>query len=117
MIINYRQPLSDCHFDNHKITSDSKKWWTEFYSKVDVDNSLNIDVFSNGEKIRKKMDNRNYFDDKDDFLLNNFFDRKKSCFGIMVLNQQGQYFQFNGHYSEKQVEIFINELKGRGNIG
>lgn len=117
LIINYRQPLLDCHFNNHKITSDSKKWWTQFYSKIDTDNSLNISVFADGEKIREKMDNRKFFDDKDDFLLNNFFIRKKSCFGILVVNQQGDYFQYNGHYSEKQVETFIMELKGQRNRG
>lgn len=49
--------------------------------------------------------------DKDNFLLNNFLKEKKTCFGVMVLNEKGVYLQYNGHYSEKQVSSFIEKLK------
>ncbi|WP_055445199.1 hypothetical protein [Lacinutrix himadriensis] len=111
LIINYSQPISSCHFDNNKITSDSKKWWRDFYSKINTEDCLNIKVLSNGELVKRKLDNIKYFDDKNDFLLNNFFSRKKSCFGVLVLNEQGDYIQYNGHYSERQVAKFIENLK------
>ncbi len=111
LIINYKQPISSCHFDNNTITSKGKKWWKDFYSKINTDNTLNIQVLSNGEKVKYKLDDFNFFDDKNDLLLNNFFNRKKSCFGVLVLNKDGNYFQYNGHYSERQVEVFIDSLK------
>ncbi|WP_298327236.1 hypothetical protein [uncultured Dokdonia sp.] len=111
LIINYSQPINSCHFDNNKITSESKKWWNDFYSKIDTEDCLNIKVLANGERVKNKLDNLNYFDDKNDFLLINFFGRKKSCFGILIINNEGHYIQFNGHYSEKQVAIYIENLK------
>lgn len=111
LIINYKQPVSGCHFDNHKITPQSRKWWKDFYSKINTDNALNIQVLSNGEKVKNKLDDTKFFDDKNDLLLNNFFGRKSSCFGVLVLNDRGEYLQFNGHYSERQVEAFIEHLK------
>lgn len=111
LIINYSQPISSCHFDNNTITSEGKKWLRNFYSKINTDNCLNINVLANGENVKSKLDNVNYFDDKYDFLLTNFFDRKKSCFGVLVLDDQGYYIQFNGHYSERQVSKYIENLK------
>ncbi len=100
LIINFTQPRSYCHFDNHKRTSQSVKWWHSFYSKINIENCSNIFVVSNGYRNK----------DKDNFLLNNFFNRKKSCFGVMVINGNGLYLQFNGHYSENQVSKFIEKL-------
>ena len=111
LIINYKQPISSCHFDNNKITSEGKTWWKNFYSKVDTENCLNIQVLANGERVKKKLDKIYYFDDENEFLLTNFFDRKKSCFGVLVINDQGDYIQYNGHYSERQVDKFIKNLK------
>ena len=111
LIINYNQPISSCHFDNNKITSQGKRFWQDFYAKINTENCLNIQVLANGERVKNKLDNITYFDDADDFLLDNFFNRKKSCFGVLVINQTGNYVQFNGHYSEKQVATFIEELK------
>ena len=100
-IINFTQPRSYCHFDNSKSSIQSRGWWINFYSKIDTENCLNIFVGSS----------ENSLIDKNDFLLNNFFKRKKTCFGVMVINDSGQYLQFNGHYSEKQVSQFIEKLK------
>ncbi|WP_223551665.1 hypothetical protein [Aestuariivivens sp. NBU2969] len=69
LIINYRQPISSCHFDNNKITSGGKNWWKDFYSKINTENCLNINVLANGERVKKKLDNIYYFDDKNDFFL------------------------------------------------
>jgi hypothetical protein len=110
LIINYKQPLSICHFDNHKI-SKGNKWWKKFYSKIDTENCANIHVLANGEIKNKNIDNKNIFDDKNDFLLSNFFNRKTSCFGVLVVDNEGYYIQYNGHYSERQVSKYIENLK------
>ena len=111
LIINYKQPISSCHFDNNTITSKGKKWWKDFYSDINTANTLNIQVLANGEKVKNKLDDLNFFDDKNDLLLNNFFNRKRSCFGVLVVNKNGDYFQYNGHYSESQVGAFIENLR------
>ena len=111
LIINFKQPLSSCHFNNNKITTGGKKWWKNFYSKINTENALNIQVLANGERVRRKLDDIKYFDDKNDLLYNHFFRRKSSCFGVMVINEEGEYYQYNGHYSERQVSAFIENLK------
>lgn len=112
LIINYSQPISSCHFNNNQITTESEKWWKDFYSVINTEDCLNIKVLANGERIKRKLDNIHYFDDKNEFLLDSFFARKKSCFGVLVINEQGDYIQYNGHYSERQVAKFIENLRG-----
>lgn len=111
LILNYSQPINICHFDNNKITTGTEKWWKDFYSKINTENCLNIKVLANGERVKNKLDNYNYFDDKNNFLFINFFGRKKSCYGVLVINNEGDYIQYNGHYSEKQVAKYIATLK------
>ncbi|MGB1308711.1 MAG: hypothetical protein ACPG6B_07360 [Oceanihabitans sp.] len=110
LIINFKQPLSDCHFNNHKI-SKKNPYWNKYYSKIDAENCLNIHVMANGEQNFKNIDNKNIFDDKNDFLESKFFGRKKSCFGVLVINSEGYYIQYNGHYSKKQVSKYIENLR------
>jgi len=110
LIVNYKQPLSSCHFNNHTISNKSK-FWKRFYSNIDTENCKNINVMANGEKNFKNIDNKNIFDDKYDWLLYKFFIRKTSCFGVLVINSEGDYMQFNGHYSERQVSKYIGNLR------
>jgi hypothetical protein len=113
LILSYIQPIaiSTCNIDYKTIPESGKKWRKDFYSKINTEGCLNIQVFGSGEIIKSKLDNITYFDDKDDFLYENYFSRKKSCFGILVINNEGYYIQDNGHTSEKQVEKFIENLK------
>lgn len=113
LIISYIQPIkvSTCNIDYKKIPESGKKWREDFYSKINTKDCLKIEVLFNGEKIAEKLDNIEYFDDKNDFLFNTFFSRKKSCFGVVVINNKGFYIQYNGHYSERQVSKFIENLK------
>lgn len=111
LIINFRQPKSFCHFDHCEHYLKGNKWWRDFYSKVALESCQNLFVFSDKFRLDINIDDKNNFEDKNSFLLTNFFKKKKSCFGVMVLNERGGYFQFNGDYSQKQVASFIENLK------
>lgn len=106
LIINFTQPRSDCHFDNHTHKTGNTKWWKDYYKKINIKNCSNIFVCPEKHKRDKTL----YYD-KANFLYDNFFNRKESCFGVLVLNKNGDYLQYNGHYSERQVSKFIENLK------
>jgi hypothetical protein len=104
LIINYTQPRSSCHFSNHTHPKNSS-WWKKFYSKIDLQDCLN--TFACSQKHNKK---HLYFDETN-FLLNHFFIRKASCFAVLVINENGDYLQYNGHYYEDEVSNYIEYLK------
>jgi hypothetical protein len=111
IVINFRQPRSSCHFNNYTNWKKTSKWWNEFYSGIKLDNVRNIFVYSDRNKAKKIIDSKNHFADKDNYFLNNFFLKEKACFGILVINNIGEYQKKSGEYSQKNVEELINNLK------
>ncbi|MCB0472270.1 MAG: hypothetical protein KDC56_04320, partial [Flavobacteriaceae bacterium] len=112
LIIRYLQPISisPCKFNYDYIPDSGKEWREAFFENINTEDCKNIEVLANGEKA-KSLDNVVYFDDKNDFLFDKFFSRKKSCFGVMVINNKGYYIQHNGHYSAEQVGKYIENLR------
>lgn len=86
----------------------TKQFWSDFYSKINLDDCLNIFVYSDINGKEKIIDNKKYFEDKDNELINNVFHLQKGCYGIMVINQNGKFISYNWHYNEKQLAEFIN---------
>lgn len=111
LIINFVQSSKNCFYDNNANLDNSVKWWEKFYSKIDLNNVSNIYVYSDKISAKKIIDSEKRFEDYDDFLLTNFFNVKKECYGILVINSVGEYEIAEGEYSEKQVENFIKPLK------
>lgn len=111
LIINFVQPNENCFYDNNGNIENSIKWWEKFYSKIDLKKILNIYVYSDKISANKIIDSQSKFEDYDDFLLRNFFNIKKECYGILVVNSKGEYEIQEGEYSEKQVKNFIKTLK------
>jgi hypothetical protein len=106
LIINFTQPRSNCHYDNHKHNKNTVKNYMEYYSDVDLKDCEVIFVCPE----KHNSDSYLYYD-KANFLLNNYFNRKERCFAVMVLNKNGDYLQYNGEYSKKQVSKYIENLK------
>lgn len=106
LIVNYTQLRTDCHFDNHTHKINSGKWWRKFYSETDISNSLVVFLCSEKHEGIKGL-----YVDRTNFFLKHFFSRKKSCFAVLIINKNGDYLQFNGHYSEEQVSNYTQYLK------
>lgn len=110
LVINYKQPNSRCHFNYKKKVKDSTDWWRASFSKTALKNSSEIYVISESHYVTRFLDNETYFGDKGDFLFENFFERKHSCYGVMVVNETGDYLQYNGNYNKKQVAKYVEAL-------
>ena len=109
ILINFRQPLSSCHYDQYN-NIDSSTGFDEFYKQLKLEKISNIFVYSDTYRARKKIDDERHFGDKSDFFLNNFFSVDKSCYGIMVINEEGKYYLKIGEYIQKDIIEFVNNL-------
>ena len=58
IIINFRQPENSCQYDNYKNLKKSVRWWTKFYSKMELANVRNIFIYSDSEKARGIIDSK-----------------------------------------------------------
>lgn len=111
LIINFLQAKENCFWNNNENPNSSIKWWEKFYSNINLKNISNIYVYSDKISAKNIIDSKTRFEDYNNFLLNNFFNIKKECFGVLVINSLGEYEVAEGEYSEKQVETLIKKLK------
>ena len=113
VVINFLQPISNCHYDAYENLSNPSKWWTNFYSKIDLTNVANRFVYSDANAARRIIDSKIYFGDVKNFILNNFFSKEPQCHGVLVINNFGFYEMLSREYSEKEVTFFIKILKNK----
>lgn len=111
LIVNFRQPKSNCHYDNYVDLKNSAKWWCEFYSKIDLQNIRNIFVYADYSKAKNIIDSHNHYADASDFFMNQIFSLDKTCYGVLVLNKSGHYRRKAGEYIQKDIEKLILELE------
>ncbi|MBD3863079.1 MULTISPECIES: hypothetical protein [Flavobacteriaceae] len=110
LFVNFRQPESSCHYDNYQNLKNSSKWWTEFYSKMELQNVRNIFVYSDKLRAKKVIDSKNHFADINNFFLNQIFSNDKTCYGILIINKKGEYQKKAGEYMQKDIVYLISQF-------
>ena len=112
IIINYKMPNSYCPYDSYSNLDKSYSWFQkEIYAKVNVKNYRNIFVYSDKLAAKKILDFKTHYDDIGHYFLKTFFDKKGSCYGILVINKKGKYNYIIGEYSHLDVQNLIDSLK------
>ena len=110
LIINFRQPSSNCHYNNNENIEQSLTWWNDFYKQFDLANKKNIFIYSDKKAAENVINNKNYFSDKNDFFYNKLFKNDNSCYGIIIINKEGKYNIQNGEYTLNQIQNLIDNL-------
>lgn len=111
LIVNFKQPRNKCHYDAYENLKASTKWWTNFYSQMDLNNTHNIFVYSDAKKAKNTIDSKNHFADFENFFLTYFFFKNLTCEGIVVIHKDGAFRKKAGEYIQKDIEQFISELR------
>jgi hypothetical protein len=110
IIVNFRQPQSSCHYDNYQDLKKSSEWFTEYYSNIELVNVRNIFVYSDSNKATEIIDSKTHFPDTNNFFLENFFAKKKTCYGILVINKNGEFQKKSGEYTQEEIVELVNML-------
>jgi hypothetical protein len=113
LIINFKESESNCKSAVYILGTDGfkkeQKIQTAFYSKINLDNYLNIFIYSEIKGIERFIDNKTYFNDINNELLNSIFHNKTVCYGKVILNQNGKFVSFSGpHFSKKRLEAYLD---------
>jgi len=111
LIVNFRQPVTSCHYDNYTNLKKTSESIAKFYSKMELGNVRNIFVYSDGEKAKKIIDSKNHYNDIKSMFLNEFFSKDKTCYGILVFNRNGDFQKKAGEYTPEIIEELIDNLK------
>jgi len=110
LIINFTQSNENCFYENNRNLENSINWWNKFYSKIDLTNVRNIYVYSDKISASTLIDAQTKFEDYEDFIWTNFFKYNKECYGLLIINFNGEYKIERGEYSEREVEKYLKTL-------
>lgn len=112
IIINYRFPKDYCSYENYGELEKSYTWLTnKVYTKVNPENHRNIFVYADKLAAKKILDNKTHYDDIGFYFLKNFFDKKGNCYGVLIINKNGQYKYILGEYSYIDIQNITDSLK------
>lgn len=109
LVVNFRQPLDYCHY-NQYINVKLSTWFEDYFSEMKLSDSRIVYVYSEAKLARKRIDNKDYFADENNFLFNKFFNKRKSCYAILIIRSNGEYQQKNGEYSPKDILRMIQNM-------
>ena len=112
IVINYRMPNEYCPYDSYTNLEKSYAWFQkEIYAKVTVKNYRNIYMYADKLPAKKILDFKTHYDDIGHYFLKKIFDKKGSCYGVLVINKAGKYNYIIGEYSHIDVQNLIDSLK------
>ncbi|NHN24319.1 hypothetical protein FIA58_001415 [Flavobacterium jejuense] len=112
LIINYRFPQDYCPYENYTELERTYNWLNnKVYSKVDMTNIRNIFIYDDKLAAKPILDNTTHYDDIGRYFLKNFFDKKGSCIGLLIINKKGAYKSIIGEYSSKDINNLTEALK------
>ena len=112
IIINYRMPNDYCPYENYSGLDKSYLWIKKsIYDRINVENYRNIFVYGDKLAAKKILDFKTHYDDIGHYFLKTFFDKKGSCYGVLVINKQGKYNYIIGEYFNIDVQNLVDSLK------
>lgn len=112
LIINYRMPNDFCPYENYTNLDKTYAWFKkEIYAKVTAENYRNVFVYADKLAAKKILDFKTHYDDIGQYFLNKFFDKKGSCYGVLVISKSGKYNYIIGEYSHIDIQNLIDSLK------
>ncbi len=110
LIINYRQPKTYCHYNQYRKVN-SSMWFENYFSELKLQNTRVVYSYFESKLARKKIDNKDYFEDQNKYLFNRFFNKIKSCYAVLVINKNGEFQHMNGEYYKEDILRLIDKTK------
>lgn len=111
-LINYKQPVSDCLHKNY-AGSDCDNSWLEknVYNKISLNESI-IKMYFQHKKVKNKRNKKcEVKEDIGHYLYDTFFKKNELCYGLIVVNSEGEFRAFTGEYSDNSILNLLHQLK------
>ena len=111
LIVNFYLPKNSCHYNQYNDLKSGKKWIeNNIYKNIELNNIKNIFIYSESQEAKSIIDNISCFFDYENYFLNTFFNVKNHCYGIVVINENGNFIHKLGEFSKYDVKRLINKV-------
>ena len=73
LIVNFYLPKNKCHYNQYQNLKNGSQWFdNNIYKTINLSNTKNIFVYSDKLAAKKIIDNNRFFEDFENYFLNNF---------------------------------------------
>ncbi|AWM14862.1 hypothetical protein NHF50_13715 [Flavobacterium sp. NRK F10] len=112
LVINFKGLKDECPFSIYDGLQATQDWFdNEVYPNVDLTNCRNIYIYADKLYAKPILDFETHYDDVGHYFLKHFFNRKGTCYGVMVINKKGEYLVEGGEYNQYTITNMIQRLK------
>ena len=112
LIVNYRFPKDYCPYENYGELDKSYAYLnSKVYSKLDLKSHRNVFVYADKLAAKSILDKKIHYDDVGLYFLKKLLDIKGSCYGVLIINKNGEYNYILGEYSSKDIQNLTDSLK------
>ena len=97
-------------FQNENLKNGSQWFDNNIYKTINLSNTKNIFVYSDKLAAKKIIDNNRFFEDFENYFLNNFFNANDNCYGVIAINSDGRYSYKFGEFSTEDVTLLLKNV-------
>lgn len=107
-LINYRQPQSDCHYNQYENNTCDISWFEKnVFNKIEMPESMIKFYFQHKPIYQKGCASKT---DLNEYLYTTFFEKNNLCYGLIVINEKGEFRVLTGEYESDDINKFIKLL-------
>lgn len=111
LIVNFYLPKNKCHYNQYENLKKGSQWFdNNIYKTINLSNTKNIFVYSDKLAAKKIIDNNRFFEDFENYFLNNFFYANDNCYGVIAINSDGRYSLKFGEFSTEDVSLLLKNV-------
>ena len=111
LIVNFYLPKNKCHYNQYENLKNGSQWFdNNIYKTINLSNTKNIFVYSDKLAAKKIIDNNRFFEDFENYFLNNFFNANDNCYGVIAINSDGRYSYKFGEFSTEDVTLLLKNV-------
>lgn len=111
LIINFKQPRENCHYNNYMKFKESKKWLLQNVFNIEnIDKNRIIYIYSDEKLAKDVIDNVEFYPDYNNFFTNSF-SSKGDCYSLIIINQSGEVAYKLGEYYQEDLINLMNKIK------
>lgn len=111
LIVNFYLPKNKCHYNQYENLKNGSQWFdNNIYKTINLSNTKNIFVYSDKLAAKKIIDNNRFFEDFENYFLNNFFNPNDNCYGVIAINSDGRYSFKSGEFSTDDVTLLLKNV-------
>lgn len=111
LIVNFKNLQTKCSYDIYEdVVKAYNLYEKKAFEKIDLSNSRNIFIYADKALAKPILDNKTHFEDIGLYFMKHYFNQDKTCVGVLVMNQKGEYLVKAEEYNTFTITEMMDKL-------